>query len=769
MKKLKKILAFNLAFSLCFGYLPTVAYAEEGQGHMECEHHQVHTAECGYSEGIEGSPCNHKCTLESGCVINANTEENNTKEEGEVSDNSTQDNSIQLEVVCTHTEHDENCGYLEAVEGSECTYFCGVCQIQNLINQLPDEVNENNQAEVEKMLSEIDNLKSGLTDQETLLVDDTKYKFIIVKIKDFKNQSNLIGEGTEILDTKTTLREAKSNVLKTGISKEVVYVTSSTSSVGIGTADSPYNSFPQALSEVKEGGKIVIVNHADITANDGIIQNSSEQIPYIIGKNITIEGNTSEATLSVYPAGLILNSNVTFRNIRIGLANKEKSAIFANGHQLTLENCGGTTNTRTVHLFGGGVADSNAMAGNHAEITVNDCSYPFGNLYAGAMDNSCNHPVTINILNVEGSELPNIYASGAQKGIYNDNDWFSGNDAAPPIANSSTYPVNGQVTINLDKSGIRQIYGQANDSTKADVSIITQNQSSTLNLTDINKLIIRDGYVTPQSILDGNGNQLSIDVEISSTGILDLSKVAAAEYNSYIIKNISGEPGAKLRVNRKDEISVIGNLSGTFELQTTDAIPTDGSTSGRVEANHSYLVVNGANSGTVSFNPHELDKNKIVLVKDNDTWKTQSTDITQTLPKISKLLLQGESDLNGNKSHFTNDLSFDYYFDLETTDDVTAYFQDYPIKYEVSFGSQIYRKTSSSDGDGNVAKIPELNMKFVQVTDVSDDGGLIGIIYVMGIEQKQEGEFRNEKKHNRSISSIVSGGSFRTYDHVCCY
>ena len=223
MKKLKKILAFNLAFSLCFGYLPTVAYAEEGQGHMECEHHQVHTAECGYSEGIEGSPCNHKCTLESGCVINANTEENNTKEEGEVSDNniqdnSTQDHSIQLEVVCTHTEHDENCGYLEAVEGSECTYFCRVCQIQNLMNQLPDEVNENNQAEVEKMLSEIDNLKSGLTDQETLLADDTKYQFIIVKIKDFKNQSNLIEEGTEILNAKTTLREAKSNVLETGIS-----------------------------------------------------------------------------------------------------------------------------------------------------------------------------------------------------------------------------------------------------------------------------------------------------------------------------------------------------------------------------------------------------------------------------------------------------------------------------------------------------------------------------------------------------------------------
>lgn len=45
------------------------ALAENGL----CEHHNLHTEDCGYSEGVEGSPCTHEHTedcyiIETNCI-----------------------------------------------------------------------------------------------------------------------------------------------------------------------------------------------------------------------------------------------------------------------------------------------------------------------------------------------------------------------------------------------------------------------------------------------------------------------------------------------------------------------------------------------------------------------------------------------------------------------------------------------------------------------------------------------------------------------------
>lgn len=54
----------------------------------ECEHHTTHTAECGYQEAVAGTDCTHQ--HDETCY------------------------------TCTH-EHDEACGE----EGTECTHECG--------------------------------------------------------------------------------------------------------------------------------------------------------------------------------------------------------------------------------------------------------------------------------------------------------------------------------------------------------------------------------------------------------------------------------------------------------------------------------------------------------------------------------------------------------------------------------------------------------------------------------------------------------------------
>jgi len=66
-----------------------------------CDHHLEHTPGCGYVEAVEGADCTH-----------------------------VHDDECYSEVVfCVH-EHDENCGYVQAVEGRPCSFVCNVCEAE---------------------------------------------------------------------------------------------------------------------------------------------------------------------------------------------------------------------------------------------------------------------------------------------------------------------------------------------------------------------------------------------------------------------------------------------------------------------------------------------------------------------------------------------------------------------------------------------------------------------------------------------------------------
>ena len=66
-----------------------------------CDHHLEHTVGCGYVEAVEGADCTHE-----------------------------HDDECYSEVVeCVH-EHDENCGYVQAQEGTPCSFVCDVCEAE---------------------------------------------------------------------------------------------------------------------------------------------------------------------------------------------------------------------------------------------------------------------------------------------------------------------------------------------------------------------------------------------------------------------------------------------------------------------------------------------------------------------------------------------------------------------------------------------------------------------------------------------------------------
>ena len=176
-RKRKRIGALLLAASLVFGQMGMNVYAE---GTNEdnvglCEHHPVHTAECGYVKAQPGTPCSHEHTgscyrQEENCV-HEHMAECYPEWDGLENDATPSNAGVTEAVECSHIcsigdadtdciaevldcphEHDSDCGYADGIEGSPCGYRCEICNpreggdgLKNdlaLANPLPDGVKD---------------------------------------------------------------------------------------------------------------------------------------------------------------------------------------------------------------------------------------------------------------------------------------------------------------------------------------------------------------------------------------------------------------------------------------------------------------------------------------------------------------------------------------------------------------------------------------------------------------------------------------------------
>ena len=147
----KRIFSIFTAFALLFSTLPVNALAvgNADAGGL-CEHHPEHTAECGYAESAEGTPCNHehtgdcyalveKCVHEHGpeCYP-ADSVSDNTATPSDAEDReptecthlcSEDTGCIKKELDCKH-EHDDECGYVPATESTPCGFVCEECNAE---------------------------------------------------------------------------------------------------------------------------------------------------------------------------------------------------------------------------------------------------------------------------------------------------------------------------------------------------------------------------------------------------------------------------------------------------------------------------------------------------------------------------------------------------------------------------------------------------------------------------------------------------------------
>ena len=189
MKTKRRLLSLLMAGAVLFSTMPVNALAV---GNPDpggpCEHHREHTAECGYTEGEEGSPCTHehtedcyilttKCVHEhdEGCypedsVSDSNATPSNAEErEPENCPHvcSEESGCITKELDCQH-EHDGDCGYIPASEGTPCTFVCGIC---NPADSGKEESGKTEDTELEDTIPE--NTETEVTEPEEAETEDT--------------------------------------------------------------------------------------------------------------------------------------------------------------------------------------------------------------------------------------------------------------------------------------------------------------------------------------------------------------------------------------------------------------------------------------------------------------------------------------------------------------------------------------------------------------------------------------------------------------------
>lgn len=149
MKLKKRITALLIAGAMVCSTLPVnVLAVENSNQHTSnlCEHHTEHNADCGYSEGTPGTPCNHEhtdeCyTLVTECVhehtedcypaegVSDNTatpSEPDKAEPTECTHECNEESGCITKVLNCQHEHDSECGYTEAVR-NPCTFVCEEC------------------------------------------------------------------------------------------------------------------------------------------------------------------------------------------------------------------------------------------------------------------------------------------------------------------------------------------------------------------------------------------------------------------------------------------------------------------------------------------------------------------------------------------------------------------------------------------------------------------------------------------------------------------
>lgn len=463
MRKPKQILALFLCGTMLSlqTMVPVSAASASEQGGL-CEHHTVHTAECGYLPAAPGSPCNHvhddDCyRLVKDCV-HVHTEECYPEQDEDavatpavsrrrrpvdcVHECSEEEGCIREKLNCRHV-HDDVCGYQPEGVGSPCTFICDICAS---LEEVPKE--ENCTCSVLCTADAVD-----------------------------ENCAVCGGENGDLTACMGAEPEEAALYALPAVDPMEVYTYaqySNTDTSGNGSKDFPYNRFEDAMANVEDGGTIYIINK-------GFINGKDNNETFVFDKAVTVRPAGQSASLLVRSAGLALGADVTIEDIEISLTSKVRAGIYANGHELTLSNIKKGAGTRKIHLYAGGAADMAGYAGSNGSIILKG-SGEYGSIFGGGLEMP-GGDASIQI--DKGIKMENIYACGSDVVKQSGDDLINPAEPPDPVAN----PVysSGNVTIDLiNGQTAKVIEGTGAESVQVTVSPVYPSSMALKDITDLN-------------------------------------------------------------------------------------------------------------------------------------------------------------------------------------------------------------------------------------------------------------------------------------------
>ena len=176
----KRLLSFIICGVMALSACPLTAFADDSvyTGGL-CGHHREHNEECGYIEAAEESPCTHEHTEECYRLVTDCVHEHTEKcyldgilpAEGEEKEADTcshvcseESGCVTKELDCNH-EHNDDCGYVPAKEGSPCGYWCEICA---------GETEESDKADATDEIEETDEINKTEEIDETDETEETE-------------------------------------------------------------------------------------------------------------------------------------------------------------------------------------------------------------------------------------------------------------------------------------------------------------------------------------------------------------------------------------------------------------------------------------------------------------------------------------------------------------------------------------------------------------------------------------------------------------------
>ncbi len=411
--------------------------------------------------------------------------------------------------------------------------------------------------------------------------------------------------------------------------------------VGLAADSVGYFDLGAAISNAQPDSTIMLPGDAMVNAGHLIT-------PWIISKNITIDGQGHSVT--VRPTGILLDADVTFKNMDLHLSSAEgRNAIIANGHSLTLENV--KAGTHSVNVFCGSLqkaeyenyytVPSPGTAGTvNIQGTTNlqgkDLILGSGNIFAGSLSMGSfdgnigsegdGKPTTFSgnvTINIEGSDGPGslgtIYAGGAQN-----RRPYGADKGKEMFPDPEKHKVEGTVTI-TGTNALPSVNGAG--STETNVVYKGNENEFKLAFADLSSLTVESGKLVSManSYLRNNGTLI-----LQSGAKLDLRETDGITLNVF---DYQGNDGFVFL--RDDQTWWIQNqVTGTTKVAIGGTTYDDTGSQKIPLVGHTYIRAPHSQNGNFDLLPY--GSSLLTLVRDdNGNWTASDGSSGESINRVT--------------------------------------------------------------------------------------------------------------------------------------